>query len=414
MNSRAVVMFATAIVAATVVFLYCTVSTEKVFAKPELSETSYEKGTIPSYEIGAWGYIDSLGRTCIQPSFNFAGTFHSGFANASPSKRPGYDDDCRVIIDKKGKPIASIAFRYPGQMSEGYAVVYKPFRSLSNQETADSSFKISEQATYVDREGKLFSRSFQDCGSFCRGHAVAVISSLNKQRVETKCALITKTGSTFKELPGTLTGDPHVIPIEHNFCDFMLPLNMSGLVGFIDTNGRVVIKPRFKYARSFHEGLAAVAMEKQGSIKWGFCNRTGAMVIECEYDEVGDFHEHFARIRSGGKCGFIDSNGKLKIKDLNSFSSCTDFSEGLASITNGSGTRFFNQQGLNVFQVRTSDVGQFHNGLCFASTDPTKFKHYGYLDRHGKWAIPPIYLKATNFSEGLAAVCFDTDTGGWH
>ena len=55
-------------------------------------------------------------------------------------------------------------------------------------------------------------------------------------------------------------------------------IKQDGLYGYIDKTGRVIIKPQFRYAHDFSEGLAMVGPRQ--SNKWGYIDKTGSFVIE--------------------------------------------------------------------------------------------------------------------------------------
>ncbi|MGO2341027.1 MAG: WG repeat-containing protein, partial [Psychrobacter sp.] len=57
-------------------------------------------------------------------------------------------------------------------------------------------------------------------------------------------------------------------------------------VGFIDTKGKTVILPIWDAALSFSEGLSAIGVGENDSLKWGFIDSTGKVIIEPQYDEV--------------------------------------------------------------------------------------------------------------------------------
>ena len=56
--------------------------------------------------------------------------------------------------------------------------------------------------------------------------------------------------------------------------------------GFIDTEGRFVIKPQYVYVTGFHEGKeknCIVAKMVDGKLRWGVINRDGVEVVPCRY-----------------------------------------------------------------------------------------------------------------------------------
>src|SRR5687768_15683134 len=71
-------------------------------------------------------------------------------------------------------------------------------------------------------------------------------------------------------------------------------VRLSGDYGFIDPTGKFTIQPRFKQARSFHEGLAFV-QEKNG--KCGFMNHDGRLVITIDGDTAAEFYDGVAAVR---------------------------------------------------------------------------------------------------------------------
>ncbi|MCI0472893.1 MAG: WG repeat-containing protein, partial [Ignavibacteria bacterium] len=83
-------------------------------------------------------------------------------------------------------------------------------------------------------------------------------------------------------------------------------IEADGKYGYIDTTGKIIIKPQFDNARDFYEGLAVVGIGQ----KWGYIDKTGMIVIESEYDYVYNFSEGLAIVELGEKYGAIDLTGK--------------------------------------------------------------------------------------------------------
>lgn len=85
-------------------------------------------------------------------------------------------------------------------------------------------------------------------------------------------------------------------------------------IGFLDESNNVVIPGQFVRAHDFHEGLAAVQQkDESGSLKWGFIDTQGKLVIGLNYSkEPTDFYGGRALIESkDGKKAVIDKNGNI-------------------------------------------------------------------------------------------------------
>lgn len=144
--------------------------------------------------------------------------------------------------------------------------------------------------------------------------------------------------------------------------------------GFANEQDKVIIKPQFNYARSFHEDLASVQLDKGG--QYGFINKAGEMVIQPQFDYADDFSEGLAAVRIGEhNWGFINKDGEMVIQPK--FYSVWKFSEGLAAV-----------QG-------------HRNGKI------------GFVDKTGTEVIKREFYSATNFKDGKSKVGL-TEAGNNH
>src|SRR5688572_13546086 len=81
--------------------------------------------------------------------------------------------------------------------------------------------------------------------------------------------------------------------------------DFSGLYGFCDNNnGNTLVRHKYQEVRDFNEGLAWV--KSRG--KWGLINEKGEEVCPCRHTcEIGsDFSNGFSSISEKGKFGFIN------------------------------------------------------------------------------------------------------------
>jgi len=98
-------------------------------------------------------------------------------------------------------------------------------------------------------------------------------------------------------------------------CDFSFELAPVGFgsisdckYGYIDTSGKIVIKPLFNEARGFADnGLAAVNVGDGRNDKWGYIDTTGNFVIQPQFEWADDFQYGIARVEVEDKWGFINA-----------------------------------------------------------------------------------------------------------
>lgn len=78
--------------------------------------------------------------------------------------------------------------------------------------------------------------------------------------------------------------------------------------GYIDAEGREVVPCKYKNARGFSEGFAAVqgpSIQNDGFLRWGVIDKTGKEVVPCKYSWVSEFSEGYAAVQLGDKWGYI-------------------------------------------------------------------------------------------------------------
>ena len=129
--------------------------------------------------------------------------------------------------------------------------------------------------------------------------------------------------------------------------------------GFIDSNGNVVIQPKYEMAEDFSEGLALVAEYGWGRA-YGFINTRGELVIPPleGITVLGAFHEGLCVVEVDGKCGYIDKTGAMAIAPQ--FDAAYDFKHGVA----------------------------------FVSSDADSDDHWGFIDTTGKITVPLKFRRA--------------------
>ena len=90
----------------------------------------------------------------------------------------------------------------------------------------------------------------------------------------------------------------------------LFPIRNGQLWGFIDTNGREVIKPQFRSIGEFAEGLCPA----RSTGNYGYINNTGKYLIQPQYDYAMPFENGHAQVFIDAKPYIIDKAGKIKFE----------------------------------------------------------------------------------------------------
>lgn len=91
--------------------------------------------------------------------------------------------------------------------------------------------------------------------------------------------------------------------------DVLLPFFQSGMFGFMDSVGRVVVDPIYEAASCFSDGLARVRLNGT----YGFVNAKGQLVISNQHATATDFSDGFAVVSDNGSMGVIDKRGNTVV-----------------------------------------------------------------------------------------------------
>ena len=177
---------------------------------------------------------------------------------------------------------------------------------------------------------------------------------------------------------------------------------IKGELGFVDKRGALRFRVKGGDASTgFSEGLAAVRINH----KWGFVNEEGSIVIEPKYDSALPFAEGLAAVREGNEWQYIDRTGRSTLRPRaagwDGESSLSSFHDGRARLGSTNGKfGYIDRHGSWAIQPRFEYVEQFSNGLGQVEVGG----RWGYIDRSGSLAIPTNFVWVSPFSEGLAAV----------
>jgi WG containing repeat len=141
--------------------------------------------------------------------------------------------------------------------------------------------------------------------------------------------------------------------------------------------------------------------------KFGFINRSGAVVVPPKFDAVGDMHEGRIQVSVGSLSGYIDLSGKVVIEPK--YESAGDFRDSRAIVRIGDKYSLIDPSGKPIGDIPYRVLGDFHQGLLRVQASnlvdsngkklPTR---YGFVDLQGKIVIPPKFLPAGEFPDDPA------------
>ncbi len=164
-----------------------------------------------------------------------------------------------------------------------------------------------------------------------------------------------------------------------------------------NAGARVVsLRKAYPLAWPYAAGLARV-QGPNDSI--GFINTQEEWQIPPRYNEASDFENGYAWVRIGEQYGLIDTSGQLQTPLIYEKLSGGQGGEYLFRQNNRYG--ILSVSGKTILPAQYDKLKAFSpEGLAAAKKD----KQWGYLNRAGKWIIPPTFLEAASFQEGSAVV----------
>jgi hypothetical protein len=179
----------------------------------------------------------------------------------------------------------------------------------------------------------------------------------------------------------------------------LYPILYNARWGYMDSTGKVFIKPVFKEAGELLGGVAIVRKDED----WGVIDESGKFIVEPLFDEIQPFTEGFALAMRDGKIGLIDKRGNFIVEPRYSYA--RSFSEGLALVREDDGvssaTYFIDTRGKVVITCRNFDVNDdFTEGIVRVSAGG----RMGLMDKTGNIILKPQFDWIWSFNDGFAVV----------
>jgi len=345
---------------------------------------AYSGGLAPVRLGNRWGYVDRTGMMVIEPLYEEAAEFADGLARVGIVKDASYDTafggySGRAVfhgfIDARGATVFQPQILGTTSFSEGFAVVRLPSGGL-----------CSDCYHY-----RLMSRD----GTFLPGRfdlASPVVGGLAVVKVGQHSYVIDRRGAPLVQLDASYLHDA----IES------IRRVVSIRLGFIDPSGKVVVAHRYVTAQPFSEGLAFVEGRWDGKKRErGYIDRSGslALAIPSGVSQALPFTEGLAlvsRSEHGSlRYGFMDRAGAIVVAV--GYADAAPFAEGLAAVKlsrelGANDWGYVDRAGAIAIAPRFRAAGSFSGGLAYVEwVTKERFLLGGVIDRHGQVVVDKPY-----------------------
>ena len=148
---------------------------------------------------------------------------------------------------------------------------------------------------------------------------------------------------------------------------------LNGKYGIVNSEGKQIQPMGFDELRKDVSDPSSKELPNMGSArdlhvrigdKWGILTANGEQLAEVKFDSVGVFHDGLAVVKAAERYGYIDRSGAIVIPIQ--WMTAYDFSEGLAALrVDKKHFQFINTAGTVVIKSKKYDsVGRFRNGIC--------------------------------------------------
>ena len=148
---------------------------------------------------------------------------------------------------------------------------------------------------------------------------------------------------------------------------------LNGKYGIVNSEGKQIQPMAFDELRKDVSDPSSKELPDMGSArdlhvrigdKWGILTANGEQLAEVKFDSVGVFHDGLAVVKAAERYGYIDRSGAIVIPIQ--WMAAYDFSEGLAALrVDKKHFQFINTAGTVVIKSKKYDsVGRFRNGVC--------------------------------------------------
>ncbi len=244
---------------------------------------------------GKWGYINQFGNPIIPCEYDFLGELKENLI-------------CAIISDSLGRRMGFINLQNQWVVPPTYEVLGEAYKHQYFQNGVVALLKEGKWGFVNAQNQEVVLFQYGQVKSFAEGRALV---SLSSSTLQTPWQVIDLKGKMIFALPNDAQ------PIDTRFREGTLRIKQSSGITYLNVLGMPIGKQHFVEAQNFQNGLAQVAIQKEGQLKWGVLSKNGTWAIPPEYDFEGQFYERFMRdsfvAMLKGKKGLVNAKNQILI-----------------------------------------------------------------------------------------------------
>lgn len=202
-----------------------------------------------------------------------------------------------------------------------------------------------------------------------------------------------------RDRPGTLVETP--TSARNVALPYLNSYREGKSVGYKSREEGIIIPPQFDWAGYFSDNSVIAPVKKNG--KFGFIDRSGHLVFPCEFESAGNIDtDGISSFKKNGLFGFMDTrSGAILIQPQ--FEQVNTFLRGHSVVKKGGKAGYINRKGEWLIPPQFLEAGHFPQDTAIPAIVKTE-QGWNFIDRSGNLLFPDFYLDASEFANNLAPV----------
>ena len=255
-----------------------------------------------------YGYIDLNGDIVIAPQYRYAGSFSDGLA------RVAFADGYYGFINEKGETVIEDGFIELSEFHEGLAAA----EVLLGQQEGSAFGFIDKQGNWVITPAYTAVTHFSDGVAFVHVPHENISDSTNTIR------MINTKGETLADFYGNVEiyeayvygRSTYITTAQWSEGLCIITNKDTGLSGYVDMSGNLVVDFKYSDAFSFTKGGLACVKDSESGL-YGYIDTSGKSIIDFKFSFALSFTDHglaCVKDRENGLFGYINTSGEYVIQ----------------------------------------------------------------------------------------------------